>query len=59
MITIPQKKDKVISFIETYKKIVERIRNKFAHANANSDLVNDRVEIVEDMQQALELLSGK
>ena len=59
LITTKIQQDKLLGFVEKYATIVDELRNKFAHANADTGMVQDSIEIIDDIEKSLDLIKIK
>ncbi len=59
LITTSLKKKNLLDFIERYEMFVDELRNKFAHAVADSGTIEGKNDIIDDIEESLEFIVHK
>ena len=57
LITTSLSKDNLLNFIGRYEMFVDELRNKFAHASADSSTVEGKDDIIDAIEESLEFIS--
>lgn len=56
LITTSLPKDNLLNFIERYEMFVEELRNKFAHASADSGTIEGKEDIIDAIEESLDFI---
>ena len=56
LITTSLPKDNLLNFIERYEMFVEELRNKFAHASADSGTIEGKDDIIDAIEESLDFI---
>lgn len=59
LITTSLKKENLLNFIERYEMFVDELRNKFAHATADSGTIEGKDDIIDAIEESLEFITHK
>ena len=59
LITAKISQKKLLDFVESYERLVNKIRNKFAHANSDRGVVEEKNDIIKEIEESVFYICGK